>query len=93
MKSFLRRLLPRSPQTLEGVPSQCPRCDAVICLEPTTSLGEVACRHLTLVAVQLVDGLQVVLLRPAESCTPIEIDHEACLFCGVGLPTIICRLA
>jgi acyl carrier protein len=45
VKRFWRRLLPRKPRTQEGVPSQCPLCAAVICLEPTGSLGEATCPY------------------------------------------------
>ncbi len=45
MKRILRRLLPGKPRTPEGVPSQCPLCDAVICLEPAGPLGEAACPY------------------------------------------------
>jgi acyl carrier protein len=45
VKRFFRRLLARQPRTPEGVPSQCPVCAAVICLEPTGSLGEATCPY------------------------------------------------
>lgn len=45
MKRFFRRLLSKTPRTLEGVPSQCPLCAAIICLEPAGSLGEATCPY------------------------------------------------
>jgi acyl carrier protein len=45
VKRFFRRLWPRQPRTPEGVPSQCPLCAAVICLEPTGSFGEATCPY------------------------------------------------
>ncbi len=45
MKRFLRRILPKTKRTPEGVPSECPLCGKVICLEPTSSLGNAACPY------------------------------------------------
>jgi acyl carrier protein len=45
VKRFLRRLWPGKPRTPEGVPTQCPLCAAVICLEPTGALGEATCPY------------------------------------------------
>jgi hypothetical protein len=45
VKRFFRRLLPKRPRTPEGVPSQCPLCNAVICLEPSGALGEATCPY------------------------------------------------
>jgi hypothetical protein len=45
VKRILRRLLPAKPRTPEGVPSECPLCAAVICLEPAGALGETTCPY------------------------------------------------
>jgi hypothetical protein len=45
VKRFFRRILPKKRRAPEGVPSECPLCDAVICLEPGGSHGEATCPY------------------------------------------------
>src|SRR5438067_1415936 len=56
-------------------------------------LGEVAGRDRTLVSMQLIQGLEVMLLRARQRAPPVEVYHKAILLRSLGMPTMICRLA
>jgi acyl carrier protein len=76
VKRFLRRLLARTPRTPEGVPSQCPRCDAVICLEPTGSFGETTCPYCR-GSLWFVQVLPFVLYYPSEEVSAAKREKIA----------------
>jgi len=71
VKRFFRRILPRKPRTPEGVPSRCPLCDAVICLEPTGSLGDATCPYCKR-ALWFVQVFPHALYYPAEEVSPAK---------------------